>query len=68
MTAVAMLVVLKLHRSTQAKNKRDNMIQLSSKLGLVASLIQLKCTKYFCDDLMLVFEDAQYFNSISRFI
>ena len=28
-------------------------------MGLVASLIQFKCTKYFRDDLTLVFEDAQ---------
>ena len=39
--------------------------ELSSQLGLVASLIQFKCTKYFRDDLTLVFEDAQCFNSIS---
>ena len=41
-------------------------IELSSQLGLVASLIQFKCTKYFRDDLTLVFEDAQCFNSISE--
>ena len=29
-------------------------IELSSQQGLVASLIQFKCTKYFRDDLMLV--------------
>ena len=34
-------------------------IELLSQLGLVASLIQFKCTKYFRDDLTLVFEDAQ---------
>ena len=39
---------------------------LSSQLGLVASLIQFMCTKYFRDDLTLVFEDAQCFNSISE--
>ena len=39
-------------------------IELSSKLGLVASLVQIKVTKYFRDDLTLVFEDAQCFNSI----
>ena len=39
---------------------------LSSQLGLVASLIQFKCAKYFRDDLTLVFEDAQCFNSISE--
>ena len=43
-------------------------LELSSQLGLIASLIQLKCTKYFRDDLMLVFEDAQCFNSISKII
>ena len=41
-------------------------IELSSQLGLVASLIQFKCTKYFRDDLTLVFEEAQCFNSISE--
>ena len=41
-------------------------IELSSQLGLVASLIQFKCAKYFCDDLTLVFENAQCFNSISE--
>ena len=41
-------------------------IELSSQLGLVASLIQFKCTKYFRDDLTLVFEDTQRFNSISE--
>ena len=40
--------------------------ELSSQLGLVASLIQFKCTKYFRDNLTLVFEDAQCFNSISE--
>ena len=30
-----------------------------------ASLIQFKCTKYFRDDLTLVFQDGQCFNSIS---
>ena len=29
-----------------------------------SELIQFKCTKYFRDDLTLVFEDAQCFNSI----
>ena len=43
-------------------------LELSSQLGLIASLIQLKCTKYFRDDLTLVFEDAQCFNSISKII
>lgn len=28
-------------------------------MGLVASLVQLKCTKYFRDDLTIAFEDAQ---------
>ena len=32
--------------------------------GLVASLIRFKCTNPFCDDLTLVFEDAQCFNWI----
>ena len=41
-------------------------IELSSQLGLVASLILFKCTKCFRDDLTLVFEDAQCFNSISE--
>ena len=41
-------------------------IELSSQLGLVASLMQFQCTKYFCDDLTLVYEDAQSFNSISK--
>ena len=41
-------------------------IELSSQQGLVASLIQFKCTKYFRDDLTLVLEDAQCFNSISE--
>ena len=41
-------------------------IELSSQLGLVTSFIQFKCTKYFRDDLTLVFEDAQCFNSISE--
>ena len=31
---------------------------------MVVSLIQFKCTKYFRDDLTLVFEDAQCFNFI----
>ena len=35
---------------------------------MVASLIQLKCTKYFHDDLTLVFEDAQCFSSYLRTI
>ena len=38
-------------------------IELSSQLGLAASLTQFKCTKYFRDDLPLVFEDAQCFNA-----
>jgi hypothetical protein len=33
---------------------------------LVTSLIQFKCTKYFRDDLTLVLEDAQCFNSVSE--
>ena len=33
-------------------------------LGLVTSLIQINCTKFFHDDLTFVFEDAQCFNSI----
>ena len=41
-------------------------IELSSQLGLVASLIQFKCTKYFRDHSTLIFEDAQCFNSISE--
>ena len=41
-------------------------IELSSQLGLVASVVQFKCTKYFRDDLMPVFEDAQCFNSVSE--
>ena len=35
-------------------------IELSSKLGLVASLIHsVRCTKYFRDDVTLVFEDKR---------
>ena len=45
--------------------KRTNICVLSQ-LGLVASLIQFKCTKYFRDDLTLVIEDAQCSNSISE--
>jgi hypothetical protein len=41
-------------------------IELSSQRGLVASLIQFKCMKYFRDDLTLVLEDAQCFNYISE--
>jgi hypothetical protein len=41
-------------------------IELSSQWRLVASLIQFKCTKYFRDDLTIVLEDAQCFNSISE--
>ena len=39
-------------------------LHVFSQLGLVASLIQFKCMKYFRNDLALVFEDAQCFNSI----
>ena len=41
-------------------------MELSSQQGVVASLIQFKCTKYFCDDLTFDLEDAQGFNSISE--
>ena len=41
-------------------------IELLSQLGLVASLIQFKGMKYFRNDLTLVFEDVQCFNSISE--
>ena len=34
---------------------------------MVASFIQFKCTKHFCDDT-LVFEDAQCFNYSSGFV
>jgi hypothetical protein len=39
-------------------------IELSSQLGLVASLTQFKCTKYyFHEDLTDFFEDTQCFKS-----
>ena len=41
-------------------------INTSSQLGLVASLIQFKCTGYFHDDLTFVFENAHCFKSISE--
>jgi hypothetical protein len=41
-------------------------IELSSQRGLVATLIELKCTKYFHNDLTLVLKDAQCFNTISE--
>ena len=41
-------------------------MRILSQLGLVASLIKFKRTKYFRDDLTLVFEDAQCSNSISE--
>ena len=47
-------------------DRRALPIELSSQLGLEASLIQFKCTKYFRDDLKLVLEDAQCFNSNSE--
>jgi hypothetical protein len=41
-------------------------IVLSSQQGLEASLVQFNCAKYFHDDLTLVLEDTQSFNSISE--
>ena len=41
-------------------------IELSRQLGLLASLIQFRCTKYFRDDLTLFFEDAQCFDRILK--
>ena len=41
-------------------------IELLSQLGLAVNVVQFKCMRYFCDDLTLVFEDAQCFNSISE--
>ena len=42
------------------------LIELSNQRGLVASLIQFKCTKYFRLHLTLVPEDMQCFNSILK--
>ena len=41
-------------------------IELSSQLGLAASLIQFKCTKSFRVGIALVFDDAQCFSPISE--
>lgn len=38
--------------------------RLSSTRGLVASIIQYKCTKYFCGNLTVALKDLQCFNSI----
>ena len=47
-------------------NSHLRVSRLSSQLKLVGCLTQFKSTKYFCDDLTLVFEDVQCFNSISE--
>ena len=51
-------------KNSLARVRSALLIELSNQRGLVESLIQFKCTKYFRLHLTLVPEDMQCFNSI----
>jgi hypothetical protein len=63
---IIFILIWHCNRATKNSLARAGFELASTGIGSESLIIQFKCTKYFRDDLTLVLEDAQCFNSISE--